>query len=113
MVSRPFFFLHSSTRPVTLVRRWQIPCHFELLAESEVVDVRNPFSGLLRSRKFWLLILDTIVSALVFFVTKYATPAAAEDAIYMIGLIQPVFVAVIAGIAWEDSAAKRAGVRLE
>lgn len=70
----------------------------------------NPFMGLARSRKFWLLILDTVVSASIFFITKYATPLVAEDAIYMIGLMQPVFIALIGGIAWEDAAEKRAGV---
>ena len=69
----------------------------------------NPAKGLLQSRKFWLLVLDVVVALLTYFITKYAAPGYAEDALFFIGAMQPVFIAIIAGIAWEDSAAKRAG----
>ena len=68
----------------------------------------NPFAGLLRSRKFWLLVLDTIVSLVLFFVGRYAG-GVLEDVNFVILAIQPVVIAVILGIAWEDSAAKRNG----
>ena len=61
----------------------------------------NPFAGLLHSRKFWLLALDTIVSLTVFFVGKYAQ-FALEDVKFVIGAMQPVFVMVIVGITAED-----------
>ena len=54
----------------------------------------NPFAGLLRSRKFWLLILDTVVSLLTYFITRLAAPEFAEYALYAIGTLQPVFVIV-------------------
>jgi len=69
----------------------------------------NPFVGLLRSRKFWLLILDTVVSLLTLAITQFAAPDAIEFVLVVIGTVQPVFVAVIVGIFVEDAAAKRAG----
>ena len=69
----------------------------------------NPFAGLLRSRKFWLLMLDTAISMATYFVTKYAAPALADDVLYFIGAIQPVFVVLIGAIAYEDGQAKKAG----
>ena len=65
----------------------------------------NPFKSLLHSRKFWLLVLDTVVGATLFFTGKYAG-AASEDVAVVIGLIQPVFVVAIGAIAWEDAAEK-------
>jgi hypothetical protein len=70
----------------------------------------NPIDGLLRSRKFWLLVLDTVISLGLFLVGEFLGPETAEKITYAIGLIQPVFVAVIVGIFVEDAAAKRAGV---
>ena len=72
----------------------------------------NPFAGLLRSRKFWLLILDTVVSLLTYFLTNLLAPdnpRAAEFALYIIATIQPVFVMIIGAIAYEDGQAKKAG----
>ena len=60
---------------------------------------------LLKSSKFWLLVLDTVVSLILFFVGKYAQMAA-EDIAILIGTLQPVFVFVIGGIAYEDAADK-------
>lgn len=67
----------------------------------------NPFAALLHSRKFWLLILDTLVSGATYAITKYAAPQAANDALFFIGLLQPVFVALIAAITSEDNAERR------
>ena len=63
----------------------------------------NPFVSLLHSRKFWLLILDTIVSLLTYFIGKYAG-ADGADMLYVIGLLQPVFIVIIGAIAYEDAA---------
>ena len=70
----------------------------------------NPFVGLLRSRKFLLLILDPVISFATYFIVKYAAPAFADDVLYVIGGIQPVFVVIIGAIAYEDGQAKKAGV---
>ena len=69
----------------------------------------NPIAGLLRSRKFLLLVLDTAISLVLYFVGKYAAPELAEDVKFVIAAYQPVFVAIIIAISVEDAAAKRAG----
>jgi hypothetical protein len=60
-------------------------------------------ASLLRSRKFWLLILDTVISVTLFFVGK-ASPALLEDVKFLIVSLQPVFVTIIGAIAYEDAA---------
>ena len=72
----------------------------------------NPIQGLLRSRKFLLLILDTVISIALAFVAEYATPEAAKMIQFLIAALQPVFVAIILAIAVEDAALKRASGRL-
>jgi len=66
-------------------------------------------SSIFKSRKFWLMITDVVVSAAVYFIAKYADPTYAEDALWMIGLLQPVVISVISGIAIEDAALKGSG----
>lgn len=65
-------------------------------------------SRLLHSSKFWMLVLDTVVAGATFFIGKYAG-ASSEDMLFLIGLLQPVVVALILGTAHED-AAQKAGV---
>lgn len=67
----------------------------------------NPFSALSRSRKFWLLIMDTAISMALFFGAKYLTPIAFDDVRFLIASIQPVFVVLIGAIAYEDGKAGR------
>jgi uncharacterized membrane protein HdeD (DUF308 family) len=62
----------------------------------------NPFAALLHSRKFWLLILDTVISLSLYFVTKYE-PQALDDVKFVILALQPVFVTIILAIAWNDN----------
>jgi hypothetical protein len=62
----------------------------------------NPFAALLHSRKFWLLVLDTVVSLALFFVGKYAV-IAFDDLKFAVLSLQPVFVAIILAVAWEDT----------
>jgi len=67
----------------------------------------NPFSSLAHSRKFWLLILDTVISLVLFFVSKYAS-LAFEDVKFVILALQPIFVVIIYAIAVEDAALNKA-----
>jgi hypothetical protein len=64
----------------------------------------NPFSGLVHSRKFWLLVLDTLISLVLYFVGKYGGTDLFEDIKFLIISLQPVFVAIIWAIAHEDAA---------
>lgn len=67
----------------------------------------NPFASLLHSRKFWLLILDTLVSGIVTVSGWYLDPQNLDKVISLVGLLQPVFFAVIVGIFAEDNAERR------
>lgn len=65
---------------------------------------------LLHSSKFWLLVIDTVISLLLFFVGKYAG-VALEDVKTIITYIQPIFVFVILAIMGEDIASKLNGIK--
>ena len=69
----------------------------------------NPFQALLQSRKFWLLILDTIVSVLTYFVGKYVVGAEGKDIIFLVTALQPIFLMAINSITREDVAQLQAG----
>lgn len=64
----------------------------------------NPFSGLLRSRKFWLMLSDVLGSLILYFAVKYLNPSLAEDVKVVLAGLQPVVIALIGSIAFEDFA---------
>jgi hypothetical protein len=63
---------------------------------------------LFKSRKFWLLILDTVISIVMYVVGNFF-PEAQDHTKFFIGALQPIFVMLILAIAVEDAAEKRAG----
>lgn len=71
-------------------------------------DASSPLVKLLASRKFLLMLMDVVISLVLYFGTKYADPSAVEDVKVVIGLLQPVFVTLIYSIAKEDSAESEA-----
>lgn len=68
----------------------------------------NPVSLLFKSRKFWLLILDTVIAIILYTVSAFV-PQFKEHVVFFVGILQPVFVMLIVAIAIEDAAEKRAG----
>lgn len=66
-------------------------------------------SSLLKSRKFLLLVLDTVVSLVLLSLAQFAAPQATETVKQYILVIQPVFVAIIVAISVEDAAALKSG----
>lgn len=64
--------------------------------------------NLLISRKFWITVVDLVVSTATYFVTKYLAPGTGNDILWVIGSWQPVIIALITGIAVEDAAEKSA-----
>ncbi len=50
-----------------------------------------------KSRKFWLLVADAVFSLATYFVGKYAG-ASSQDILTVLGVLQPVWIAVIVGI---------------
>ena len=65
--------------------------------------------SIFKSRKFWTAIVDVAVVLVLYFTGKYGSESLAEDMKTVIVAIQPVFVIVIAGFAYEDGQAKKAG----
>lgn len=65
--------------------------------------------NLLRSRKFWLAVLDAFVSTLSLVLAWYFSPDKVQQVMALVGLWQPVIIAVIIGITVEDAAAKYSG----
>ena len=63
----------------------------------------SPRAKLFKSRKFWLLILDTVISTLTWTAASYY-PGAQEAVKFLIITLQPVIIMVIMAIAWEDTA---------
>ena len=83
--------------------------HGLTLGPKRVEGRPSPWAGLLRSRKFMILVLDVVMSLALYFVGKYAAASLFEDVKIAIAVLQPVFVALIGAIAYEDAAAKRGG----
>ena len=73
----------------------------------------NPISGLLRSRKFLLAVIDAIAGILGLWVGTLATQETATLIMATWGALQPVFIAVIAMIAYEDKAKLEAKSRTD
>lgn len=63
---------------------------------------------LFQSSKFWTAVIDVVVSLILYFASKYADASLAEDIKVVILAIQPVFISVIAAIAYEDGQEKGA-----
>ena len=70
-------------------------------------------SSLLQSRKFWLMVVNVVVSLITYFVTKYVNPEAAKDVLFLIGALQPVVIAVIASITVQNIEHIKADERLK
>ena len=58
------------------------------------------------TRELWIALADLFVSLLVYFVAKYAAPEIAEDVKFVIGLLQPFVLAIIARLYAETLAVK-------
>lgn len=65
---------------------------------------------LVHSAKFWTAVLDAGVSSLAIILTFFLSPENVKQAMTLVGIWQPVFVAVIAGIAYEDGKEKAAAI---
>jgi len=70
----------------------------------------NVFVKLFKSRKFLTLVLDIVVSSLIFFIAKYNSPEALETVKFLILTYQPAVLFVINAWAQEDVAAINSGV---
>ena len=74
-----------------------------------MADLSTALYALLRSRKFLVMLLDFLVSTILYFSVKYLNPSLSDDVKFLIGGQSLIAMAVIIGITVEDSAAKIAG----
>jgi hypothetical protein len=65
-------------------------------------------SRLIKSAKFWLLVMDITYSSIAFFMTLWMRPDDVLKAMGFITSLQPIFIMIIKAIADEDVAAKEA-----
>lgn len=77
-------------------------------AEMSNWESMSPLQKLMQSRKFLLMVLDTVLALVLYFGTKYLDPSAIEDVKQLILVLQPVFVTLIFAIAKEDAAQTQA-----
>jgi len=61
-----------------------------------------------KSRKFLITVLDAVAGLLALVVTRFTQPDDAQFILQIWGLMQPVLLAWILAIAWEDAAAMKA-----
>jgi hypothetical protein len=73
------------------------------LSIMEEKPILHPLRGLLYSRKFLVLVLDTIISIILYF-------SGAPDVKFLIGSLQPVALVIIYAIAQEDIAKMNNGM---
>lgn len=57
---------------------------------------------LLQSRKFWIMVLDIVISTSTYFIGKYASPDAVKDVLFLIASLQPIVLAVIVSITVQN-----------
>ena len=65
--------------------------------------------SLWESRKFRIMLFDTIVAIAVYAVGKFVAPLYSQDILWLIAAVQPVVLSLIVGIAVEDAAAMKSG----
>lgn len=61
------------------------------------------------SRKIRILLVDTLAALLMLLLPRLLAPDMAETWLQVWAIMQPVVVALVLGIAWEDNGALRAG----
>ena len=61
----------------------------------------------LTSRRFWTLLVDTLVSLALYFVGKYAAPALTDDVKFGVMVLQPVVALLIVAYTVDDVNAAR------
>lgn len=70
--------------------------------------MQTGLKDLLYSRKFWIMVLDMIISIVTYFTTKYVNPDAAKDVLTLIAILQPVILFVIGAITLQNIEGQKA-----
>ncbi len=69
-------------------------------------SVASCLAGLIHSRKFLVLVLNTTISTVLFFGGKYLAPDQVDNLKFLVVVWQPAVLMLIYSIAKEDAAAK-------
>jgi hypothetical protein len=64
----------------------------------------NPFLRLIESRRFWLTLLDLIISTVAYVLSTYASPDATKTVMWLITAWQPVIISIIIAYTVENAA---------
>lgn len=60
------------------------------------------------SRKFYIMVVDVVVSLVTYFTGKYLNPESAKDILFLIGALQPIVLLVVGSIALQNVTAIKA-----
>lgn len=69
----------------------------------------NTFKALFKSRKVVVGIIDGVITLTLYFVGKYTNESVLSDMKMIILVMQPMAIAIVTAIAYEDGQLKRAG----
>ena len=67
---------------------------------------------LVQSRSFWVVVLDFVFSVILYFVSKYLGESVAADVRFMIGVLQPVALVLVAAFTYDDVEERKAQTEL-
>lgn len=67
------------------------------------------FSTLWDSRKFRIMVYDTVIALVTFVISRFFGPEVQQAVMELIAILQAPILVLIGGIAIEDAAQKRAG----
>lgn len=68
---------------------------------------------LLQSRKFWIMLIDVIVSLVAYFTGKYTSPETSKDILFLIGSLQPIILLVVGSITAQNIEGIKAAADVE
>ena len=69
--------------------------------------------ALLKSKSFWVVVLDFVFSVILYFVGKYLGESVGADVRFMIGVLQPVALVLVAAFTYDDVEARKAQTEIE
>ena len=66
-----------------------------------------------QSRKFWITVVDVVVSLTTYFIGKYLSPEASKDIMTLVLALQPVVLLLIGSYAVQNVAGIKAGAEVD
>ena len=66
-----------------------------------------------KSRKFWIMVVDVVVSLVTYFVGRYVSPEAGKDIMTIVLSLQPIIISVVVSITVQNVAGINAQGKVE